>query len=235
MKKSNSESYVKKKNNVCAQHLLVSRRQAGGESIFVFLHVLMGLAKECAFSDVIADMYREELTRDFINGLASSAVLQRLLGKEELSLNQAFELADNLDRAHRYSSCMGSLVPDQSLPMMTSDSTARNSGAAACTRRSSSSVVKAASFFFCGLDTHRNRSLCPARNVSCHICGKRGHFARVCWSSDFIRACPRDKLPFILQASSYPCPLHSSKSSPMRQTDSLMIFVTFSALVFPVL
>ena len=22
----------------------------------------------------------------------------------------------------------------------------------------------------------------PARNVSCHICGKRGHFARVCWS-----------------------------------------------------
>jgi len=102
-------------------------------------------------------MYREELTRDaFINGLASSAVRQRLLGKEELSLSQAFELADNLDSAHRYSSCMGPLVPDQSLPMMTSDSTAKNSGAAACTRRSSSSVVKAVSCF-CGLDTHRNR------------------------------------------------------------------------------
>ena len=39
-------------------------------------------------------------------------------------------------------------------------------------RRSSSSVVKAVSCF-CGLDTHRIRSLCPARNVSCHICGKR--------------------------------------------------------------
>jgi len=102
-------------------------------------------------------MYREELTRDaFINGLASSAVRQRLLGKEELSLSQAFELADNLDSAHRYSSCMGPLVPDQSLPMMTSDSTSKNSGAAACTRRSSSSVVKAVSCF-CGLDTHRNR------------------------------------------------------------------------------
>jgi len=35
--------YVKKKNNVCAQHLLVSRCQAGGESILVFLHVLKGL------------------------------------------------------------------------------------------------------------------------------------------------------------------------------------------------
>jgi len=159
--------------------LLVSRRQASGESISEFLHVLEGLAKDCAFYDVTADMYREELTRDFTNGLASSAVLQRLLGKEELSLNQAFELADNLDRAHCYSSCMGPFQPHQSLPMMTSDSTARSSGAAACARQSSSSVVKAVSFFFCGLDTHRNRSLCPARNFSCHISGKRGNFSRV--------------------------------------------------------
>jgi len=159
--------------------LLVSRRQASGESISEFLHVFEGLAKDCAFSDVTADMYREELTRDFTKGLVSSAVLQRLLGKEELSLNQDFELADNLDRAHRYSSCIGPLVPDQSLPMMTSDSTAKNSGAAACARRLSSSVVKAVSFFFCGLDTHRNRSLCLARNVSCYICGKRVQYVRV--------------------------------------------------------
>ena len=74
-------------------------------------------------------------------------------------MNQAFELADNLDGAHRCSSCMGSLVPDQSLSMMTSDSTAKNSGGAAYTRRSSSTVVEAVSCFFCGLDTHRNRSL----------------------------------------------------------------------------
>jgi len=72
--------------------LLVSRRQASGESISQFLQVLEGLAKDCAFSDVTACIYREELTRDFTKGLASSDVLQRLLGKEELSLNQAFEL-----------------------------------------------------------------------------------------------------------------------------------------------
>jgi len=160
--------YCKRKNNVCAQHLLVSRRQAGGESISKFLHVLEDLAKDCAFSNVTADMYREELTRDaFINGLASSAIRQRLLEKEEFSLNQAFELADNLDRAHRYSSSMGTLVPGQSLSMMTSDSNVKNSRTAeakisrtaeiASTRRSSPPVVKAVSCFFCGLDTHRNR------------------------------------------------------------------------------
>jgi len=119
------------------------------------LHVKIGHAKDCDLSDVTADMYREELTRILIRGLASSAVRQHLLGKEELSLNQAFELTVNLDRAHRYATCMDPLVPDQSLPMMTSGSTAKHSGAAACTSRSSSSVVKTESCF-CGLDIHRN-------------------------------------------------------------------------------
>ena len=53
-------------------------------------------------------MYREELIRDaFIDGFASSAIRRRLLEKEELTLNQAFEFVDNLDRAHGHSSCMG--------------------------------------------------------------------------------------------------------------------------------
>jgi len=69
---------------------------------------------------------------------------------------------------------MGPLVPGQSFSMMTSDSNATNSRTTASTRQSSSStVVKVVSCFFCGSETHRNRSLCPARNMSCQICGKR--------------------------------------------------------------
>ena len=34
---------------------------------------------------------------------------------------------------------------------------------------------------YCGGYYH-NRSRCPARNVDCHSCGKRGHFAKVCMS-----------------------------------------------------
>jgi len=32
-------------------------------------------------------------------------------------------------------------------------------------------VAKVVSCFFCGLDSHRNRSSCPARNASCRFCG----------------------------------------------------------------
>jgi len=55
--------YVKRKNNVYAPQLLVSRRQACGESISEFINILKSLAKDCAFSDV-TEMYRGELTRD---------------------------------------------------------------------------------------------------------------------------------------------------------------------------
>jgi len=32
---------------------------------------------------------------------------------------------------------------------------------------------------YCGLNQHKIRSLCPAREAICHACGKRGHFSRV--------------------------------------------------------
>ena len=82
-----------KQNNVHARHLLVSRKQTPGESISEYLQALKILAKECSFTEVSANAYREELTRDFfINGLASSSVRQRLLEKDNLTLVQAYEL-----------------------------------------------------------------------------------------------------------------------------------------------
>ena len=35
--------------------------------------------------------------------------------------------------------------------------------------------------FFCGRTNHR-RANCPAKEVSCHSCGKVRHFSHVCWS-----------------------------------------------------
>jgi len=63
-------AYIKKKNNVCARHLLESRHQQPGESVTEYAQTLKALAKECTFGAVTADEYRAELTRDaVINGL----------------------------------------------------------------------------------------------------------------------------------------------------------------------
>ena len=82
---------LKKKNNVYARHLLVSRKQ----SSLKYLQASKILAKECSFTEVSANAYSEELTRD-------SSIRQRLLEKDDLSLVQAYELADSLDHAQRH-------------------------------------------------------------------------------------------------------------------------------------
>ena len=97
------QTFVRTKNNVYARHLLVSRRQGSEESIAENLQSLKNLAKDCSFTNVTAQQFKEQLVRDsFINGLSSAFIRQRLLENDELSLEQAFELADNLDRAYRH-------------------------------------------------------------------------------------------------------------------------------------
>ncbi|GFU66208.1 retrovirus-related Pol polyprotein from transposon opus, partial [Trichonephila clavipes] len=49
------------------------------------------------------------------------------------------------------------------------------------TSAASSSSSRTQKCFFCGNDLH-SRTLCPARDVTCRNCGKKGHYQRVCKS-----------------------------------------------------
>ena len=183
-----------KKNNVYARHSLVSRWQAPTESISEFLQALKGLAKECSFDDISAAVYREELTRDSsINNLwSSSSIRQCLLEKDNLTLVQAYELADSLDRAQRQSQHMNQVIGQT----MTAASAAPPEGppgncdvalnglsvATARTQSSSSrnkEVVHQSCCYY-GLNQHKSRAMCPACQAICHACGKQGHYSRVC-------------------------------------------------------
>ncbi|XP_076811773.1 uncharacterized protein LOC143458790 [Clavelina lepadiformis] len=94
------ELYVRPRNNVYARHVLVSRQQNHGGKVLEFLRALKMLAKDCTFEAVTASKYRDELIRDsFINGLSSSLVRQRLLEIDDVDLQRAADLADNLERA----------------------------------------------------------------------------------------------------------------------------------------
>jgi len=97
--------YVKIKNDVFARHRLATRKQRTAESLQQFLQALKLLSKDCTFQAVSAEQYREELTRDaFINRLNSQGIRQRLLEKDDLSLETAYEQAYSLKRAQQQSS-----------------------------------------------------------------------------------------------------------------------------------
>ena len=139
-------------------------------------------------------------------GLSSASIRQRLLEKAEITLVQAFELADGLDRAQRQALSMGQ-TPTQLLSSTTFDpqrevhderpkasfsypddgnmnhSLPSCPATAVAQRRVKKAVGKRSGnkCFFCDGPFHP-RYLCPARDATCLSCGKPGHFARACQS-----------------------------------------------------
>ena len=97
-------AYHKRKNVVFARHLLMSRVQNSGESIAEYVHALKQLARDCDFQQVSADPYRDESRDAFINGINSSAMHQRLLEEDQLTLQTAVNKAEMLDQAQMQSS-----------------------------------------------------------------------------------------------------------------------------------
>ena len=169
--------FVKPMNEIFARHILATRRQQSHETLDEYLQALKTLSKDCNFQNVTAAQYREESIRDaFISGLQSPLIRQRLLENNTLDLKTMFDQARALESAIRSSESytvpspfVNAAVPPTPAPMEEqfdpSTLAAIEPEAPAC--------------FFCGNSKHP-RSRCPARDVICLKCQKKGHFSKVC-------------------------------------------------------
>ncbi|GFW78278.1 putative retrovirus-related pol polyprotein from transposon opus [Trichonephila clavipes] len=168
-----------KRNVIFARHCLSTRNQQTEETVSEYLQILNQLSKDCDFTDVKAEEYRKEYIRDaFIRGIKCPRIRQRLFENTLMALDQAFEQARTLESAEVHAaSCMGSSFPVQSAAVKTEDFSEET----VATSAASSSSSRSQKCFFCGNDLH-SRTLCPARDVTCRNCGKKGHYQRVCKS-----------------------------------------------------
>ncbi|GFU85774.1 putative retrovirus-related pol polyprotein from transposon opus [Trichonephila clavipes] len=94
-----------------------------------------------------------------------------------MTLDQAFEQARTLESAEVHAaSYIGSSFPAAATKTedVSEETVAISAASSSCSSRSQK-------YFFCGNDLH-SRTLCPARDVSCRNCGKKGHYQRVCKS-----------------------------------------------------
>ena len=165
-------TFEKTKNVVFARHLLATRSQNPEENLSEFLQALRELSKDCKFEAVTAEKYREEMLRDaFINGLTSSSIRQRLLEKDDLNLERAFDLALSLDRAQEQS--LKYIVPVTATAAENFlDDTSANNHSCASASNKESSTTPSKKCFFCGGKVHP-RSQCLAKDANCFKCGKK--------------------------------------------------------------
>ena len=179
--------YVKTPDTVFARHQLASRKQKPGENLDEFLEELKKLSKNCNFLAVSAEVYRSEMIRDsFINGLSSSYIRQSLLESIQLTLEQAHDKARTLDLAQKNSETYSQNTQPTVAAALTSEiiepDSPESQSSIAALRKGTKQSTRKISCYFCGGPMHASRSLCPARDATCHNCSKTGHFSKVCHS-----------------------------------------------------
>nr|XP_039266307.1 uncharacterized protein LOC120341813 [Styela clava] len=169
--------FVQPKNEIYARHMLATRSQQISESVAEYLRALTELSKDCNFQNVSAKEYQNEYIRDsFIRGLNSSWIRQRLLENKKLTLDEMVDQAKSLETAVRNSQ---SYAINENASVGAAPSTIQSNNFDVGLVPDNAAMTIRSKCFFCGNSRHP-RSKCPAREVVCFKCQKKGHFAKVC-------------------------------------------------------
>lgn len=177
------------------RHLLNHLRQESGESITAFLTRVRKQAKNCSFRDT--SVLDEAIHMQIIEGCLSTELRNRLLEKEDMTLDQVEKLARTLECVTQQASAITGVSAPQPAHT-TSTSVCRTphkynqkkkgkqtSGKASNNSNNTHSSGSSTKFtcYCCGNEGHRPRDpKCPAQNATCSKCKKKGHFAKVCKS-----------------------------------------------------
>ena len=175
--------YVKPRSIVFNRHKLATTKQNAGETVDQYMQTLETKSRNCDFTEVTAEVYRQEYVRDaFINGLTTNTIRQRLLENNNLSLAEAFQQARTLELAQKQSDSYTtpSIVASTKLTHEEPSRTHEEPDHLAASKRSNDCESEhTEKCFFCGRTRHP-RLKCPARQSTCDECGIKGHWAAVC-------------------------------------------------------
>uniref|UniRef100_A0A5S6QCG5 RNA-directed DNA polymerase n=1 Tax=Trichuris muris TaxID=70415 RepID=A0A5S6QCG5_TRIMR len=177
-------SFFTPKVNVCVErHRFRRRRQAQGETVDLYVADLKELAATCAFGALEEESIRDQL----IEGTSSPAVRERLLSVDNLTLDKAILIAQQMETAKREASCLLATADGTDVNLLKKrQQSAPSSGSVA--RKNAGEQTTQKYCFRCGSTTHlANASDCHARNSQCYNCGKRGHLSKVCKSKQLGR------------------------------------------------
>ncbi len=168
------------------------RNQRSGENSLQYITVLRSLAATCGYPED----YRNQLIRDrFVAGCSENRIRERLLlENDDLTLEAALQIAQNLERAvsesssvHKQSDASNSIFKlghsnRTHTPARPSRSKNRFDHRSPSSHRSSSrKPLQRGKCYNCG-GSYPHNGKCPAKGKTCTTCGKLDHFNSVCQS-----------------------------------------------------
>ncbi|KAL0869007.1 hypothetical protein ABMA27_007328 [Loxostege sticticalis] len=144
-----------KPSTLAERYRFRQRRQHVEESIANYVADLKKLTRYCEFGSQLEENMRDQ----FVCGLRSETIRQRLFAEENLSYNRAISLAISLEAAERDSNAV-----ENNKPLF---------------KDTEVNAVNVEKCFVCGKFNHQS-SECRYKNYTCSLCHKIGHLRRMC-------------------------------------------------------
>ena len=180
--------FVKRRNVIYERAKFNQRRQEQGETVDSFITALYGLAEHCGYAGLHDEMIRDRI----VVGLRDAKLSENLQLDPELTLDKAVTKARQSE-----------MVKQQQLLVRDGSSTASGNHKQTDThlgvvkykgrrgqprmrqrtdKQNSDKDPKPDTCGWCGKSPPHKKQQCPAKDMVCHKCNKRGHFQSVCRS-----------------------------------------------------
>ena len=154
------------------------RQQEPGESFEKYLSVLRMMANRCNFDNLTPD----DVLRDrILFGIADSRVRERLLREDKLTLAKTVEICRAAEMSKAQIKAVNELVTVPAPEVHAVGTHKNRSGVAPRSNTKSGMASQKSKCKFCTTSHELVRGACPARDKTCRICHRKGHFAAKCY------------------------------------------------------
>ncbi|XP_014877529.1 uncharacterized protein LOC106939594 [Poecilia latipinna] len=186
--------FVVKKNVIYERARFNMRKQEEHETVDAFVTSLYALAEHCSYGALHDELIRDRL----VVGLQDKRLSERMQLDPDLTLEKAINSARQSEEVKRQQSCLRTDTRSETENGKSVDRVYKSSGKHPKSKYQSKPHTSATNkreisqCFKCGSSPSHPKRDCPANGEKCHLCGKKGHYKRVCRTLKTVHAVERD-------------------------------------------
>ena len=178
--------FVKRKNPIFERARFNRRKQEEGEPVDEFIMDLYRLSEHCSYGALHNEMIRDRI----VAGLRNAALSEKLQMDPDLDLDKAIKVARQSESIKKQQTLLRTDFREERVVETLHEKQPYNSRGPkwkptkiAPPRQPQPQQKPPKTCSRCGRSPEHSRQHCPAREETCHKCGKRGHFQIMCSSN----------------------------------------------------
>ena len=176
------DNHFVKKHVIYERACFNQRRQEEGETFDNYVTALYGLVEHCKYGSLLSEMIRDRI----VIGLRDHKPLERLQLEADLTLEKAIAIALQRESVCKQQSVIqGDIATESSINVVNRQKVSSRVKGSKERQQLMKNQVETSQHNCCtrcGRSPSHDYKDCPANDVICHKCSRRGHFKRYCRS-----------------------------------------------------